>query len=46
MMAEMTPLKRIALPEDVAGVVLAVASDHSRFLTGCYIPVSGGLLML
>jgi 3-oxoacyl-[acyl-carrier protein] reductase len=46
MMAEMTPLKRIALPEDVAGVILAVASDHSRFLTGCYIPVSGGLLML
>jgi 3-oxoacyl-[acyl-carrier protein] reductase len=46
MMAEMTPLKRIALPEDVAGVVLAVASDHSRFLTGCYIPVSGGMLML
>jgi 3-oxoacyl-[acyl-carrier protein] reductase len=46
MMAEMTPLKRLALPEDVAGVVLAVASDHTRFLTGCYIPVSGGLLML
>jgi len=34
------------LPEDIAGVVLAVASDHSRFVTGCYIPVSGGLLML
>ena len=46
MMADMTPLKRIALPEDIAGVVLAIASDHSRFVTGCYIPVSGGLLML
>jgi 3-oxoacyl-[acyl-carrier protein] reductase len=46
MVAEMSPLKRVALPEDVAGVVLAVASDHSRFVTGCYIPVSGGLLML
>jgi len=46
MMADMTPLKRVAQPEDVAGAVLAVASDHSRFVTGCYIPVSGGLLML
>ena len=46
MMADMTPLKRVALPEDVAGAVLAIASDHSRFVTGCYIPVSGGMLML
>jgi len=46
MIAGMAPLQRNALPEDIAGVVLAVASDHSRFLTGCYIPVSGGLLML
>ena len=46
MMADMTPLKRVALPEDIAGVVFAIASEHSRFVTGCYIPVSGGLLML
>lgn len=46
MIANMTPLQRIALPEDVAGAVLALASDHSRFVTGCYVPVSGGLLML
>jgi 3-oxoacyl-[acyl-carrier protein] reductase len=46
MIGEMAPLKRVALPEDVAGVVLAAASDHWRFVTGCYIPVSGGLLML
>ena len=46
MMANMTPLQRIALPEDVAGAVLAMASDHNRFVTGCYVPVSGGLLML
>jgi 3-oxoacyl-[acyl-carrier protein] reductase len=44
MMADITPLKRVALPEDVAGAVLAVASGHSRFVTGCYIPVSGGLV--
>ncbi len=46
MMADMAPLKRVALPEDVAGAVLAMASDHNRFVTGCYIPVSGGMLML
>ena len=46
MVADYAPLKRVGLPEDVAGAVVAVASDHSRFITGCYIPVSGGLLML
>lgn len=46
MIGEMAPLKRVALPEDIAGAVLSIASDHSRFVTGCYIPVSGGLLML
>ncbi|NTU53979.1 MAG: 3-oxoacyl-ACP reductase FabG [Chlorobiaceae bacterium] len=46
MIGDMAPLKRVALPEDIAGAVLAIASDNSRFITGCYIPVSGGLLML
>jgi 3-oxoacyl-[acyl-carrier protein] reductase len=41
------PLLRVATPEDVTGaVLLGKASDHKRILTGCYIPVSGGLLML
>jgi 3-oxoacyl-[acyl-carrier protein] reductase len=44
-MARMTPLGRVALPEDVAGAVLMVASDAGRFLTGTYVPVSGGTLM-
>jgi hypothetical protein len=30
----------------VAGVILAVASDHMGFVTGAYIPSSGGNLML
>jgi len=42
----MTPLKRIALPEDVAGAVLLVASDEARFVSGAYLPVSGGIQML
>ena len=44
--ARMTPLGRNGLPEDVAGAVLMVASDAGRFLSGVYVPVSGGSLML
>lgn len=44
--AGMAPLQRIAQPEDIAGAVLSLVSDHARFVTGCYVPVSGGLLML
>ncbi|ABS27782.1 SDR family NAD(P)-dependent oxidoreductase [Anaeromyxobacter sp. Fw109-5] len=43
--ARMTPLRRIGVPEDVAGAVLMAASDHARFMTGVYVPVSGGALM-
>ncbi len=44
-MAQMTPLGRNAEPEDIAGVVLAMASDATGFVTGAYVPVSGGTLM-
>ncbi len=44
--ARMTPLRRIGLPDDVAGAVLFLASDHARFVTGAYVPVSGGALMI
>jgi len=44
--ARMTPLGRNAEAEDVAGVILAMASDHTAFVTGAYVPVSGGSLML
>ncbi len=44
--ARATPLGRIALPDDVAGAVLALAADTARFVTGAYLPVSGGALML
>ncbi len=44
--ARMTPLRRIGQPDDVAGAVLFLASDHARFVTGAYVPVSGGALMM
>ena len=40
-----TPLRRIARPEDVAGPVLFLASDWSRFMTGQVLLVDGGLVM-
>jgi 3-oxoacyl-[acyl-carrier protein] reductase len=41
-----TPLRRVALPEDVAGAVLMMASEQSGFVTGTYLPVCGGTQML
>ena len=41
-----TPLRRNAMPEDIAGVILAMVADETGFVTGSYVPVSGGSLML
>ena len=42
---DLTPLGRIQEPEDVADIVVFLASDLSRFLTGEAINASGGVLM-
>lgn len=44
--AQMTPLQRIGHPEDIAGAILLLASEQARFITGAYLPVSGGIQML
>ncbi|MFB3815516.1 MAG: SDR family NAD(P)-dependent oxidoreductase [Terriglobales bacterium] len=44
--AGMTPLRRIATPDDVAGAVLMLASEKTGFVTGTYVPVDGGMQML
>lgn len=43
--AARTPLRRLAQPEDIAGAVLFYCVDWSRFITGTYLPVSGGTQM-
>jgi len=43
---EFTPLERIGQPDDVAGAVLFLCSDAARFVTGTYLPVSGGAMMI
>jgi 3-oxoacyl-[acyl-carrier protein] reductase len=46
MIAGHTPLRRIGRPEDVAGAVLFCCVDWSSFMSGAYLPVSGGSLMV
>jgi 2-hydroxycyclohexanecarboxyl-CoA dehydrogenase len=44
-MIRSVPLRRIGLPEDIAGIVTFLASDEASFITGQVISVSGGLTM-
>ena len=43
--AEMSPLKRLGTPEDIADVVLFIVTDQARWLTGQNIHASGGVVM-
>ena len=45
MRANDTALKRLARPEEIAGVVAFLASDDARYLTGQAIEVDGGLVL-
>ena len=39
------PMGRLAVPEEQAGIVVFLASDEARYITGAVIEVTGGLLM-
>jgi 3-oxoacyl-[acyl-carrier protein] reductase len=39
------PLNRIATPEEIAGVVVFLASDAARYMTGTTLDVTGGMMM-
>lgn len=43
--AEFVPMGRVGEPEDIADVILFLASDAARYLTGQVIVVDGGLLV-
>jgi len=43
-MLEATPLRRLGTPQDMAGVVAFLASDHASFVTGTVLNASGGWL--
>jgi NAD(P)-dependent dehydrogenase (short-subunit alcohol dehydrogenase family) len=42
---EQIPLNRIGVPDDVAGCVVFLASDLSRYCTGVTLDVNGGMLI-
>ena len=44
--AQMVPLKRNGLLEDVAGATVLLASQEARFITRACLPVSDGIQML
>ena len=43
--AQRVPLKRLATPDDVAKVVLFLASDEASYLTGVVLPIDGGVCL-
>jgi len=44
--AAWSPLRRNGVAHDVGGAILFYASDMSRFITGSYQPIDGGMTML
>ena len=42
--AKTHPLGRIGEPEDIANVMLFLASDKASFMTGSYVNVDGGMM--
>ena len=44
--AKRVPLKRLGVPEDIAGAVKFLASDEASYITGQVLSVGGGLTMV
>ena len=41
---DMTPMRRLAEPADVADAIVFLASERARMITGHTLPVDGGFL--
>ncbi len=45
-MAQTTPLRRNGRPEDIAAAIVYLASNQASFVTGAYLTVDGGKLIM
>ncbi|MDM0019490.1 SDR family NAD(P)-dependent oxidoreductase [Variovorax saccharolyticus] len=45
MLAERSPLKRVAQPQEIAGLISYLARDEARYVTGSSITIDGGLTL-
>ncbi len=45
-MAQTAPLRRNGRPEDVAAAIVYLASNQASFVTGAYLTVDGGKLIM
>ncbi|WP_170289713.1 SDR family NAD(P)-dependent oxidoreductase [Cytobacillus depressus] len=45
MLRNLTPLQRLAEPEDIAGAILSLVANWNGHINGAYIPVNGGIDM-
>jgi NAD(P)-dependent dehydrogenase (short-subunit alcohol dehydrogenase family) len=46
MFIKVSPLGRLAEPEDISGLITFFASEESAYITGATIDVNGGRLMM
>jgi 3-oxoacyl-[acyl-carrier protein] reductase len=44
-LSQQIPLERLGTPQDVAGVVAFLASEHAAYITGQVLVVDGGMVM-
>ena len=45
MLSQMSPLKRVAKPEEIAGLVSYLAREEARYMTGASLTIDGGFTL-
>lgn len=45
-LSQTQPIGRMAVPDEIAGLILYLCSDEASFITGCDYPIDGGFIKL